>query len=841
MNKKLAPELRSRVQPVQSRSRAAAARFERLDRAANDQVGIIVEYTGNLDDLAAVGFEQHSLVQHPTQGYKIATGTIPVDRLEDLVAIDHVVDVEGPRRMFPELNYSLPEIHGTTVHAGTSPRKGNGIVVGIIDSGIDWRHGSFVKEDGTSRILAIWDQMLTARPTETPGPGPVPAAGRRDTRGIVYLRAQISDALKGLATVRTKDVDGRNERDGHGTHVAGIAAGNGRPATCCRVGSTYVGVAPNADIIIVRYDYRNEDEIGESQRLVQAVDFIFGFLGAIDKPKVINISMGDNLGPHDGTSQVERAINAHVETGDFLHLPHIVVKSAGNEGSTLRHVHGTVPGNNSIDIEFTVPKGITSDALLDLWYDRAGTLNLTVTAQGGANSGVVNHGADLPANAAAAPFIANPTAVANRQSPVTIDGTINGQHNRDNNFRITIHSPTHRHGTLPDGGWKLNLANPNAAAVNFHCWIERGTNTPRFLPPISPADGKVRATLNSTLSIPGTAAQVIAVANHEARTDCCDCRPSTGIVSSSSRGPVAKGPPTNQKPEIAAPGLEITSAKDDVANFRGNCCSCCPDACCCLYTSESPEGGDFTGTSMAAPHVTGAIALLLEENRRLTRADIVRHLQATARDKPAGGWDTTWGGGKLNIEAALAAVRAEMGGGGGGGGGPRMHPPFILQESAFSGRKASDFSPFGSSTNSFSRDHLNDLEMAAQPFASWLQILRARLRGFPEGEHVAAAISRHFSEVRGLINSNRRIAVMWHRANGPLLLRRLLHGARVGDASLSTEQESVYRYLDRCFDLLARYGSPRLRGSLERYRALVAMLLEVSMAAPIESRTAERI
>ena len=814
MNKKLAPELRSRVRSVQSRSGPAAAQFKRLGRAVGAHVGIIVECTGNIDDLIAVGFVRHSLVQHPTKGYKIATGIIPIDRLEDLAAIDHVVEIEGPRRMHQELDYSLPEIHATAVHKGSPSRKGDGVVIGIIDSGIDWRHGSFVKEDGTSRILAIWDQMLPFRAGDTRGPNGI---------GVEYLKPQITDALKGKATVRTKDVDARNEREGHGTHVAGIAAGNGRPATCCRVGKTYVGVAPSADVIVVRYDYRNAEEIGENQLLLQALEYIFSFLDSINKPKVINISQGDNLGPHDGTSLVERAINADVEVGDLIGPRRIVVKSAGNEGAAQRHVHGIVPGNDNIDIEFKVPKELEREAILDLWYDRAGALDLTVTAPAGTSSGVVSHGTD-------GAFVANPAVAANRRSRVEIDATINGEHNRDNNFRITIHDPLR--GTLPDGDWTLNLANPNAAAVNFHCWIERGTHTPWFLPPKDPPDAKVRATLDSTLSIPGTAAQVITVANHQSRTACCDCWPSTGITPSSSRGPVIRGALANRKPDIAAPGLEITSAKADVANFRGNCCSCCPDACCCLYE-------DLTGTSMAAPHVTGAIALLLEENPRLTRADIVRHLQATARDKPAAGWDATWGGGKLNIEAALAAVRAEMGGGGGGGGGPLMYPPFILQESAFSGRKASDFSPRGSSTNSFNRDSLNDLEMAAQPFASWLQILRARLKSFPEGEHVAAAISRHFSEVRRLINSNRRIATMWHRANGPLLLRRLLHGARVGDSPLSTEEESVYRYLDRCFDLLARDGSPRLRGSLERYRALVATLLGVSIAAPIESRTTE--
>jgi subtilisin family serine protease len=822
MNKKLDPGLRSKLRALGNREKGRRARAVQPSLAGRQRIGIIVEFTGTADDLAAVGFERHTLVQHPTKGYKIATGVIPLDRLDDLAAIGHVVEVEGPRRMHPELNYSLPEIHATTVHTGTPPRKGDGILVGIIDSGIDWRHGSFVKEDGTSRILAIWDQMLNVRPGETAGPNNV---------GVVYLQAQISQALKGQATVRTKDVDARNRREGHGTHVAGIAAGNGRPAACCHVGGTYVGVAPNADLIVVRYDYRNADEIGENQRLVQALDYIFGFLDAIDKPKVINISQGDNLGPHDGTSAVELAIDAYVTTGDFLHLPHIVVKSAGNEGEQLRHVQGTVRGNDQIDIEFKIPEGRESEAFLDLWYDRAGRLDLIIESPFGALSGVVSHGTDLPRAAGDPPFIANPEARPNRQSEVTVDATINGEHDRDNNIRITIHDPPR--GTLPDGDWKLTLTNPGDADVAFHCWIERGTNTPTFLAPRNPPDQKVRATLDSTLSIPGTSQQVITVANHQSRTSCCNCWPSTGIEPSSSRGPVARGAATNRKPDIAAPGLEITSAKADVANFPGNCCSCCPDACCCLYE-------DLTGTSMAAPHVTGAIALLLEENARLTRADIVRHLQDTARDRPAGGWDATFGGGKLNVEAALAAVRAEAaGGGGGGGGGPQLHPS-LLRGPASCEQRAADGSRLGSSPiNRLTLDRLGESGSASQ-IPPWLNVLQARLRALPEGEHVAAAISRHFSEVRRLINSNRRIATLWHRAGGPRLLRRSLLVALDADAPIPIEGESQYRYLRRCFDLLARYGSPRLRGSLERYQPRILSLFEIPVGARIEFTMTER-
>jgi len=811
MNKKLDPGLRSKLRAKQATGPAAAASPKPRSRAkgetTSDQVGVIVGFTGNAEDLTAIGFVQRTLVRHPRKGYSIATGVIDFDRLEALAAIPHVTTVEGPRRMHRELNFSLKEIRATAVHTGPLSRKGKGVVVGIIDSGIDWRHGSFVDENGKSRILAIWDQMLRFRAGDTRGPNNV---------GVVYNQDQLTNALKGNATVRTKDVDASNKREGHGTHVAGIAAGNGKPPTCCHVSQTYVGVAPEAELIVVRYDYLNANAIGENQRLVEAIDFIFGFLDSIDKPKVINISQGDNLGPHDGTSGVELAIDAHVETGDFLHHPQIVVKSAGNEGGMLRHVQGRVPGNDNLEIEFEMPKGRRSDAELDLWYDRAGTLNLTVTAPGGTATGVINHGSDLPANAAAPPFIANPTTRPNRQTRIAVDGTINGAHDRNNNFRITLDGP--RRGSIPDGTWKLALANPNADAVDFHCWIERGSNTPWFLPPKTPDDGKVRASLDATLSIPGTASQVITVANHASRTSRCDCWPSTGIVSSSSRGPVARGATTNRKPDIAAPGLEITSAKADAANLRGRCCDCCPDACCCLYE-------DMTGTSMAAPHVAGAIALLLEENPRLTRADIVRHLQTTARERPAGGWDATWGGGKLNIQAAIDAVRVAAaggggaGGGGGGGGVPRIYPPSVLdgsfqrepRTSAFTGNPA--------------------------PFTSWLRTLRERLKDYPEGEHVAAAISRHFSEARRLINGNRRIATLWHRAAGPALLRRLLHGPRVGDGPLPIEKESSSQYLDRCLDLLARQGSPRLRQSLERYHSFVYMLLTESLPGQTESRT----
>lgn len=792
MINKLDPGLRRRVQALQTQKAATLAKA--LLREETERVELLVEFTGDLSDLVAIGFESFGLLQHPRAGYQIAAGSIPVDRLEDLAAIPHVVATEGPQQYHPLLDYSLPEIRATAVHGGSPSRKGAGVVIGVIDSGIDWRHGVFVDwDDRTSRILGIWDQMLTAQTGETAGPGGI---------GVVYTQAQLSRGVQGTETIRTRDQNARGETSGHGTHVAGIAAGNGAPATCCHGVNTYVGVAPLAELIVARYDYTHAT-LGANVRLVAALDFIFNHPDAAGKSVVVNISLGVNRGPHDGTTPVERAIDAAVAAGPGR----AVVVAAGNFADTRCHVKATVPGNATREVEFEVREGHESDAYLDLWYDRAGTLNLEVIAHGGTSSGVVNHGTDSS-------FIANPTASNNRRVTVNIDATINGPHGRDNNFRIEIDKPTS--GNLPAGNWKLKLTNPNAAPVNFHCWIERGDNAPVFLPEVNPPDGKIRSSSDSTISTPATAREAISVANHESRTGCCDCWPSTGIVASSSRGPVARDAAANPKPDIAAPGLLIASAKADAANLPGNCCSCCPDACCCLYD-------DKTGTSMAAPHVAGAVALLLEEDPTLTKAQILHHLQTTARDRPAGGRDDTWGAGKLDVQAAINSVRSAGGGGGGGGGGAS---PLLHGGSNGSSGLRHAHAPFnGASAGS-------DLGAWGSPqFLATLRILRARLRVCPQGQEVAAAVSRHFSEVRRLINTNRRVATMWHRSEGPRMLWRLMQGALDAEAPAALLSRPQRDCFQRWCDLLLRYGSRRLQETLQRQRAALILLLSAPLAA----------
>jgi subtilisin family serine protease len=782
MTKKLDPELRRQLRALQ----AEAAAGRRVDAP----VRIVVEFIGDMADLTALGFKATTMSEHPVEGYRIAPGTIPIGRLAELAAIEHVVSVEYAERSDLLLDYSLPEIRATAVQNGSPSRKGRGVVIGIIDSGIDWRHPCFVEFDGrTSRILGIWDHLLKPKAGDTKGPGDL---------GVVYTQQELNRGLQGTQTIRSLDIGTKAEKEdedtkGHGTHVAGIAAGDGSAATCCHGANTYVGVAPLAEVIMVRSDLGQDN-------VIAGIDFILDHPKAFGKPVVINLSFGRTIGPHDGTLTHERHINTRVAERSGR----AVVVSAGNSGDQKKHpchVAATVAGNANVDIEFTIKDGVTGNAVVDVWYARAGTLNLTVTSPDGTVIGPVNHGADLKQPA-------NPTAGADRRSNVDIDGTANGPHSRDNNFRITIEKPSS--GGVPTGEWKLNLANPNAAQVSFHAWT-RPFELVHFPAPVENPDGKIRASADSTVTSPANASGAIAVANHKSKTGCCDCWPSNDIDEDSSRGPLVRNAAGNPKPTIAAPGLQIASAKSDASNLPGNCCSCCPDACCELYV-------DMGGTSMSAPHVTGAIALMLEENRNLTSADIVRHLRATARAAPAPADPNVWGAGKLDVQAAVAAVRAEAGGGGGGGGGgPHRAAPGLrgAREAARVLPRHTDGA--GVWLASASAHHHRD------PVPRGFLALRTVLATLPDGERLAAAASRHFSEVRRLINTNPRVATMWHRANGPVLLRGLLDPRAL--CSCTAGGEAQRRYLERFVEQLQLYGSPRLRAGLAQHRAAFLALL----------------
>ncbi|PSQ85604.1 MAG: hypothetical protein BRD40_00210, partial [Bacteroidetes bacterium QS_1_65_9] len=186
--------------------------------------------------------------------------------------------------------------------------QGQGTIVCVIDSGIDYTHGDFrgIADDTQSRILYIWDQTLSAQGSEE-----MPAQrGGSDLSGfnygVEYTRTHIEDEIDGSAAgfVRQEDTDG------HGTHVTGTAAGNGGGAGGGIPAQKYRGMAPKADIIFVKagngsFPFSN---------VIDGMNYCGEVAEDESKPLVVNMSLGANFGPHDGTSAQDQAVDNFVSS-----------------------------------------------------------------------------------------------------------------------------------------------------------------------------------------------------------------------------------------------------------------------------------------------------------------------------------------------------------------------------------------------------------------------------------------------------------------------------------------------------------------------------------------------
>lgn len=559
-------------------------------------VNVLVEMEGDIGALESVGLRVR------TRAGSILTGEIPVDRIQALNEVPGLRRAEVSRVLGRDLNLALPAANVTPVHGGPPPRGGAGVIVGIIDSGIDYQHPAFRRADGSTRILAIWDQRLQ------------PVAGEHRptgfTFGVEYQAADIDAALASavpLTLVRHKDL--RIPNDGfHGTHVAGIAAGNGRPFSAGQASGVFVGVAPDADIAVVantRGRAQNERGLGDSADTLDAVQYILNLAAAHGRPVVINQSQGDNVGPHDGTSLLEVGI-ANLMGGPGR----VVVKSAGNEGELNRHAQGRLTPGASQKVKVRVPDDVTQ-VVVDLWYPGSDRISLTISPPNGAQSAVVS-----PSNSL--------TLALSNGNSAFVDSDLNDPGNHDNRIFVVLQFGSDT--TVERGDWTLTLTGTTIVNGQWHAWIQRNSFSEFRAPFVNRA---------STISVPGSSVGVITVGSFVSNGS------STGSTVGSlsvfsSRGPTRDG---RRAPTLAAPGEELTAPQ-----------------------SQSSAGffGPMQGTSMASPMVTGTVALMLEQKPSATLAQIRQCLESAAvldaDTGPAAGND--WGAGKLDAAAAVACISA---------------------------------------------------------------------------------------------------------------------------------------------------------------------------------------
>jgi subtilisin family serine protease len=445
---------------------------------------------------------------------------------------------------------------------------GRGVVIGIIDSGLDASHPDFRSADKRTRILRYWDHWYDN--------GPKPDGY---FFGTEYRNTDI-DFLPGLV----------EDLSGHGTHVAGIAAGNGFGSRDSE--TRYVGVAPEARLIGVRTMFTEVS-------VVLGARYVFERARAEGLPAVINLSLGNHFGPHVGTTFFEASLAELVGPG------RLIVAAAGNEGAQDIHAEVTLLAGETASLPFSFPpydKGGNTFAYLDIegWFDRANRYRFTVTNPLGDTVGSLTFG--------------------DRNREFTDEkGIVRGWYTADLGMGTLLLEVEDnlRSGRLATGLWRVEVealevrGNP---ALDF--WIVQGNGfrdgeIPRF---------EAHVDREETIISPATADRLLAVGavstrscwtNAEGTESCYAEPPPFGAVAAfSSRGPTPDG---RRKPEVVAPGFGVVSAMS--GRIRSTVLSDADRA-----ARSTPDGLYWInqGTSMSAPQAAGTVALLLQRYPEMT-------------------------------------------------------------------------------------------------------------------------------------------------------------------------------------------------------------------------------
>ena len=277
----------------------------RLSVSAQGELDVFVVGDVTREALEAAGARVRTAVPG------VFTAWVPANRIEQVAAIAAVSRIEGAE-IDQATNDVGASVTGAATFRGAGPTfpgaNGAGVVVGNVDTGVDYDHDDFKDALGSTRILKIWDQTNAA--------GPAPAGF---AYGTEWNSAQINSLLSTAG-----------DTHGHGTHTMGTAAGDGSAvAGGSAAAHTYAGMAPMADLIVV--DGSTTGSFSRAQ-MADGANYIFGQATALGKHAVVNMSIGSQSGPKDGTDAFEQTIDALSGPGK------IVVMSAGNDRNQPLHV-----------------------------------------------------------------------------------------------------------------------------------------------------------------------------------------------------------------------------------------------------------------------------------------------------------------------------------------------------------------------------------------------------------------------------------------------------------------------------------------------------------------------
>lgn len=554
----------------------------------------------------------------------VVTMRLPVAQLRAIAGIDGVEYIQMGNDVKLNMDKARADINADSCHeleATTGHYTGSGVVVGVIDSGIELGHPAYWTSDGQSlRIKRFWNQNSRV------GLHP---------KGFGYGREFTSqEAILAVS---------RDTRDSyHGGHVTGCATGADKS-------SGFYGVAPDADIVFVSTDM-------STTGVVDGVKYIFNYADSVGKPAVINMSLGTHSGPHNGMSVEDQSYESLAGPG------RIIVGAAGNEGDLKLHVSKTMAteGADSMAVIVKPYNNYYYSTGVDIWGEAGTQLKGRIVI---VNSSTGNILATTDTFSTASPATQSKSlSYTTRNFSVQYSTTVDAANNQPN---IAIVMSGSASSTV-----RLGFIIEGEAGTTIHAW---SPTQDEFVVPSAgvqkkgwtPGDanytvGETGGTGKAVISVGSynTQLRVTTIENYVISTSTDIVGDVNGISTFSSRGPTADG---RQKPDITAPGCLINapfsqyySTSDDAFSTSSATAKTTFNGSNYYYTAQA-------GTSMAAPIAAGTIALWLQAEPTLTYEKIREVLKQTSRRDSYTGEattenDNTWGAGKIDAFAGLKYV-----------------------------------------------------------------------------------------------------------------------------------------------------------------------------------------